>query len=348
MKKIKFIRILSCILLIAIFAITGCSASKTNNKDADVNEYEEAVFDREAIEGKMAVYYLSSGLTLSNWNGQVAGGDAILMIFPDGTTALLDCGHQAEGAHVLNRMKQLGIEKLDYFIVSHPHTDHIGGFDIIARHIDIEHIYMPPTEVMERADVVGLDFINTIETLSIPYTHVAAGDTFKIAEDVTVNVYNPEKGFGENTKINLNESSLLLKFIYKDSSFLFTGDIANNDVSDKFNHATEDWLVKKYGDELKADVLKIAHHGNGDTMSSMEYRAAISPKITVTISTFPRDLGEHNKNITAGAVALNTALDGDILVCTDGDGTYTVGVCHERTAAEYETLDTDKGFMIID
>ena len=143
-------------------------------------------------------------------------------------------------------------------------------------------------------------------------------------------------------------ASLLLKFIYKDSSFLFTGDIANNDVSESFNFATEDWLVEKYGDELKADVLKIAHHGNGDTMSSMEYRAAISPKITVTISTFPRDLGEHNKNITAGAVALNTALDGDILVCTDGDGKYTVGVCHGRTAAEYETLDTEKGFMTID
>lgn len=348
MKKIKFIRTLCCILSITIFAITGCGTPKTNEADSQANKYEDAVFDRELIEGKMAVYYLTSGLALTNWNGSVAGGDAILMIFPDGTTALLDCGHQAEGAHVLNRMKQLGIEKLDYFIVSHPHTDHIGGFDIIPHNVEIGHVYMPPIEVMERAENVALDFMETIEELGIPYTHLFAGDKFEIAEDVVVNVYHPESGFGEDTSINVNESSLLLKFVYKDSSFLFTGDIGNNDVSAGFNFATQDYLFKKYGDELQADVFKVGHHGSADLMTSMDFLAAVAPKISVAISTYPRDLVEHNKNIEVGAIALDTGLDGDVLIYTDGDGTYDVGVCKDRNVIEYETIDTKDGFMHIE
>ena len=352
MKKFKFLKQIVLLILVMMFVLTGCKSDQSASNDATRavtgDAYESAVFDREKVEGKMAVYYLTSGLSISTWLNQTAGGDAMIIIMPDGTTAMLDCGHQGEGAHALNRLKQLGIDKLDYFIVSHPHTDHIGGFSIIARHVDIGRVYMPPTEVMERADVVAKDFIAELEEKNIPYTHLAAGDVVELSKDVTMKVYNPDPGFGSNTKINLNESSLLTKFIYKDSSYLMNGDIANNGTSEKFNFATEDYLVAKYGEELKADVSKIGHHGNADSMSSMEWRETVGAKIYTTLTTFPRDVGEHNKNIEAGGISLNTALDGDFVIYTDGDGTYDVQVSKDRASMEYEVLDTKDGYMHVE
>lgn len=349
MKKIKFPRIISSLLIVLTLTLTGCNASQSNsNQDASgLQAYESSVFDRDIVEGKMAVYYLSSGLNISTWYNQTSGGDSMILIMPDGTTALLDCGHQGEGAHVVNRLKQLGIDKLDYFIVSHPHTDHIGGYSIVMRHMEVGHVYMPPVEVMERADNVGLRFIEDIEAMGISYTHLAAGDTFEIAKDVTVKVYNPEIGFDEKAKINLNESSLLMKFVYKDSSFLMNGDISNNTVKEN-GYDTEIQLVKKWGDELQADVSKIGHHGNADAMSTSEWRNVVNAKIYVTMSTFPRDLAEHMKNVNAGAESLNTALDGDMVIYTEGDGTYDVQVSKDRTVMEYDVLNTKDGHMRVE
>ncbi|MBQ8802082.1 MAG: MBL fold metallo-hydrolase [Tyzzerella sp.] len=349
MRKIKFLRIVSILSLALTLVLTGCNASQANSEQdgPELKDYEASVFDRELTEGKMAVYYMSSGLNISTWYNSTSGGDLMLLIMPDGTTALLDCGHQGEGAHVVNRLKALGIDKLDYFIVSHPHTDHIGGYSIVMRHMDVGHVYMPPVEVMERADNVGLRFIADIEEMGIPYTHLASGDTFEIAKDVTVKVYNPEIGFDADKKINLNESSLLMKFVYKESSFLMNGDISNNTIKEN-GYDTEIQLVNKWGDELQADVSKIGHHGNADAMSTSEWRAAVDAKIYVTMSTFPRDLAEHMKNVNAGAVSLNTALDGDLVIYTDGDGTYDIQVSKDRTIDGYELLETKDGFMHVE
>lgn len=350
MGKIKFLKRVSCVILIMVLISTGCSSIQSaSNEDTTVGVgYEDKVFDRKLVEGKMAVYYLSSGLGISTWYNQTAGGDAMIILMPDGTTAMLDCGHQGEGAHALNRLKQLGIDKLDYFIVSHPHTDHIGGFSIIAHNMDIGHVYMPPADVMERADVVAKDFIEDLGEMNIPYTHLAAGDEVKLTKEVTMKVYNPEVGFALDKTINLNESSLLTKFIYKDSSYLMNGDIANNAANEKFNFATEDYLVEKYGEELQADVSKIGHHGNADSMSSMKWRETVGAKIYTTLTTFPRDYGEHAKNLQAGGISLNTALDGDFVIYTDGDGTYDVQVSKDRATMEYEILETKDGYMHVE
>lgn len=351
MRKHTFLKITSILSLTLTLMLTGCNASQlssnTETNTENLQGYEASVFDPELAEGKMAVYYMTSGLNITSWYNQTAGGDAMILVFPDGKTALLDCGHQGEGAHVISRLNALGIEKLDYFIISHPHTDHIGGYSAILRHMEVGHVYVPPVEVMERADNVGLRFMEDIKELDIPYTHLASGDSVEVAKDVVMKVYNPEIGFDADKKINLNESSLLLKFVYNESSFLMNGDISNNTVKEN-GYDTEIQLVKKWGDELKADVSKIGHHGNSDSMSTAEWRDAVDAKIYVTISTFPRDLAEHLKNVNAGALSLNTALDGDFVIITEGDGTYDIQVSKDRTVDGYELLETKDGFMHVE
>lgn len=352
MKFHNYFTKVCCAMLILMFTLTGCSTSQevTESEVTSFRQkmaYEDSVFDREKVDGKFAVYYLTSGLAISSWKNQVAGGDAMIMIFPDGKTALLDCGHQGEAAHVLNRLNELGIEKLDYFIMSHPHTDHVGGYRLILRYMEIGHVYMPPVELMLRGDHVSLDIIETLEEKNIPYTTLKSGDEFEIAKDVNVKVYNPEPEFAAITSYNVNESSLLMKFVYKDSSFLMNGDIANN-TTNKDGYPTEEELVKKWGDELKADISKVGHHGNGNAMSTDEWRKAVDAKIYTTISTFPRSLAEHMAWESMGALSLNTALDGDFVIYTSGDGTYDIQVSQDRISEGYELLDTKEGYMHVD
>lgn len=346
-------RILCGVLsLIMIFLMVGCGNAATTTETEPISampiyEYEDAVFNREMVEGKFAVYYLTSGLAISTWRNQVAGGDAMIMIFPDGKTALLDCGHQGEAAHVVNRLNQLGISKLDYFIISHPHTDHAGGYRTILRKMEIGHVYIPPMEMMARADMVAMDFVETLEERNIPYTELVEGDEFDITTDVHVKVYNPTREFAAITKYNLNEASLLMKFTYKDSSYLFNGDIANNTIKSN-GYPTEEELVKRWGDELQADIVKTGHHGNADAMSTDVWRDAVDAKIYVTLSTFPRSFTEHVLWREASQGSLNTALDGDFVIFTSGDGTYEIQVSKDRISEGYELLDTTDGYMVVE
>lgn len=361
MKDNRYIRILCSVLcFVMVFGLVGCgntaagpeeppedAQAETRVEVVPPMAYEDITFDPELTKGKFAVYYLTSGLAISTWKNQTAGGDAMIMIFPDGKTALLDCGHQGEAAHVLNRLEQLGIDKLDYFIISHPHTDHAGGYRLILREKEVGHVYIPPMETMNRGDLITQDMINELERRNIPYTELVEGDEFDIATDVHVKVFNPTREFAAITTYNLNEASLLLKFTYKDSSYLFNGDISNNTVKGD-GYPTEEELVKRWGDELQADVSKVGHHGNNDAMSTDVWREAVGAKIYATISTFARSQSEHQAWESMGAISLNTALDGDFVVYTSGDGTYEVQVSKDRTVEGYELLDTADGHMTVD
>ncbi len=354
MKQSSYI-LKACGFFLAMLLLAGCGTAAPEQEVSETEgisvqppmAYEETVFDRDLTEGKFAVYYLTSNLALSSWKNQVAGGDSMILRFPDGTTALLDCGHQGEAAHVLNRLEQLGIEKLDYFIISHPHTDHVGGYRLILKHMEVGHVYMPPKELMERGDFISLDIINTLEERNIPYTELEAGDEFQIATDVNVKVFNPTREFAADGRYNVNEASLLLKFTYKDSSFLMNGDISNNTVKST-GYPTEEMLVEKWGKELQADVSKVGHHGNSDAMSTDTWRAAVNAKIYVTLSTFPRSLTEHMAWESMGAISLNTSLDGDMVIYTSGDGTYEVQVSKDRSVDGYELLNTTDGYLKVD
>ena len=64
-------------------------------------------------------------------------GDSILIVSPTGTSVLIDAGDAGKGKAVLAALKQYKIEKLDYFIASHPHPDHIGGADEVINQIKV-------------------------------------------------------------------------------------------------------------------------------------------------------------------------------------------------------------------
>ena len=273
----------------------------------------------------MACFFLAGD---NSWNAAEEGehsGDAVLFIAPDGTTMLYDCDTPNNGADIVYALQQLGIDKLDYFVNSHPHIDHMGGFSIIARHIEIGHVYT--SDAVSKNDGKNTPYydklLGIIEEKGIEHTYVSEGDTFDLTEDVHVKVYNPPKGL-KPSEVHYNEFSLVLKITYKDSSFLVGGDSGNRA---EFGRKTEELLVTKYGDELQADVSKINHHAEPSTQSSSPgWLASVNSKIYVgTMSTIPNDV-EHfkilKKCMETGATYLHTGIDGTVLIYTTGDGTY--------------------------
>ena len=117
---------------------------------------------------------------------------------------------------------------------------------------------------------------------------------------------------------NLNDESLVLRFDYGDSSFLFTGDQESD--------AEEDVLAS--GADVDVDVLKVGHHGS-NTSSSESFLAAVSPEIAVIQCGEGNEYGHPHLETLERLEAQNvtvyrTDLSGSIVITADGSGNYQV------------------------
>lgn len=315
-------------------------------------DYSDKVLDRSKVEGKFAVYFLGSDVHYTSYSYSQKGGDSVLLIAPDGTTMLYDCFKPVSAAYTVYALQELGIEKIDYFVNSHPHVDHMGGFPLIARYFEIGHVYLPGAKnAYENPGTEGgacAAMMTEIKEQKIPYSYLVEGDTFQFTSDISVKVYNPPADL-DFDNIDGNEWSLVLKFVYKDSSVLLGGDIGNNEA--KLGRATETELVAKYGSELQADVSKCNHHGdgnvNGNTKAgSKEWIATVNSKIYVACNSQFTDEKNWLLHTTTGAAVYHTGLDGTVLVYTSGDGTYDVQLEMERNNPEYFGItNAEKGYV---
>lgn len=360
MKK-KWYHLISAYVLGVVLLLSGCGTNPTSGSDKEVDsdaasedvwvesEYDDIIFDRTLTEGKMAAYYFHASDAWKYEGGTLKAGDSVLYIAPDGTTMLIDCGTPNFGAYIVHALQQLGIEKLDYFVNSHPHNDHIGGFSILSRHIEIGQVYMVPAEFEFQGG--GTDrplntvLVRKLEEYGIPYDYLIEGDSFKLGNEVNVQIYNPPVDF-DYANVDYNECSMLMKITYGDSSFLTGGDLGNDLV--KMGRASTTELISKYGTELQADVAKMNHHGNFiGTTGLDEWIETIGAKVHVGVDSAIDD-EEDFLMYGLDALALHTSLDGNICISTTGDGTYDVQVGQERYSSYYGKVDTENGLIHVE
>lgn len=344
------------LIALLLLCLSGCGLDKQNTITQNAEQesmddekdtvymraqYSDKVLDRSTVEGKFAVYFLGSDAHYTSYSYSQKGGDSVLLIAPDGTTMLYDCHKPISTAYVVYALQQLGIEKIDYYVNSHPHVDHMGGFTLVSRYFDIGHIYFPGAkDAYENPESQGgsvAAMMQEIKEFDIPYSYLVEGDSFKFSSEIDVQVYNPPADMDFDS-IDGNEWSLLLKFVYKDSSVLLGGDLGNN--GPKLGRASESELVEKYGSELQADVSKCNHHGdgnvNGNTMAgSKEWVKTVNSKIYVASNSQFTDEKNYFTHTASGAEVYHTGLDGTVLVYTSGDGIYDVQLEMERNNPDY-------------
>lgn len=370
MKKRQYIKISCSLLLALMMALSGCGADQQNNventstavsEDAIVEEevvdeedlyefkYTDLVLDRSKTEGKLAVYFLRGNDIWTTWRGGEHDGDSIFVIAPDGTTMLYDANTPNHGANIVYALQRLGIKKIDYFVNSHPHIDHLGGFPIIAKNFEIGHVY---TSAKDMTYVTGNNgrywrkMMSMIDELGIPHSYLQEGDTFTLGEDVQVKVYNPpsQEEMSNFNSVNENHISVLLKLTYGESSYLMGGDIEDT-------IQVETRLVEKYGSEIQADIAKANHHmmpNSAGSISTEAWLETIDAKVWVgQMSTLPDDF-EYFRFRQLDATILHTSLDGAVVISTTGDGTYDVQMEKDHPSEMYGSLDAVDGYMRIE
>lgn len=257
----------------------------------------------------------------------VGQGDGLVISFPNGKLMLLDSGGRVptdlaltEGeevfvedrisiaeAAVMPYLWRRGIKRLDYIVASHGHSDHVQGFADIGKSFAIGQAL---TGVIPTDDKQFADFQSAAQTADAPLRSIARGNQLNIA-GVAVEVLAPFRDSLEAAQA-ANNQSLVLRLRFGQRVFLLTGDIEKE---------LEARLVAE-PENLKTDVLKVAHHGSRSS-STAEFLARAQPSLAVISVADPSPFDHpHVETLaglqTIGARVLRTSQCGAITISTDG------------------------------
>jgi competence protein ComEC len=244
----------------------------------------------------------------------VGQGDAALIRTPAGKTVLIDAGTGKAARRVLAFLEASGINRLDLFVWTHPHADHIGGaravLDAIPVGVVLDSAFPHATNVYQRL-LAKLEEVKT--THGTRYVVARRGRTFNLDSGITLHVLGPPDAPFSGTRSDANSNSVVVRMTYGAATFLFTGDAEPN---------TQAWLLAS-GQDLSARVLKVAHHGSRHG-TGLEFMQRVRPQIAI-ISCGKGNSYRHPHPETLdlfkahGVKVYRTDQDGVVRVETDGE-----------------------------
>jgi beta-lactamase superfamily II metal-dependent hydrolase len=216
---------------------------------------------------------------------------------------LIDGADVDDRSKILKVLKQYKTQKLDWIVITHPHSDHMGSIPAVMQVYDFDKLYMPKLEV--KSEILN-DIAVEANNRGKPFTRAKAGTI--ISDDaVRAEILSPvHENYGEE-----NDYSAVVYLTYGKTSFLFMGDAEK---------AVENDLLKA-NNLPHADVLKVGHHGS-KTSSSKIFINAVNPLYAV-ITTGQNTYGHPNKETTSLLNAMQietfrTDLVGNITFVSDG------------------------------
>lgn len=185
----------------------------------------------------------------------VGQGDSIFIQTPNGKTILIDGGEATAGKTVTSYLKKNRVKKIDLLIATHPHSDHIGGIIDVVEKYQVESFYMPQ-KLHTSATFAKL--LDTVKKHNLRINAAKNDIAIHLEEDLDLFFLGPLKDYGDE----INHWSAVVKIVHKGNSFLFTGDIEAI--------VEEDLMMTYDADFLRAQFLKVAHHGS-NTSSTQNY-----------------------------------------------------------------------------
>ncbi len=194
-------------------------------------------------------------------------GNATLITTPNGETILIDGGeYDTYESHLLPFLEEQSINKIDYAIVTHYHSDHMGGIQNLTKDNKISRLFLPDYKDNDKSKSL---LVKDANKHKIPISYLSSGNTVKTQTDeLAIKVLHPPKGgnWGDNFH---NNSSLVLSITYGGDTFLLTGDIEAR---------TEKELIES--SRVSCDVLQVAHHGSS-TSSSKKFILSADPTYAI-------------------------------------------------------------------
>lgn len=238
----------------------------------------------------------------------VGQGDCSLVVC-DGQTLLIDAGENGHETDVINYLRSLGIEKLDYIIATHPHSDHIGGMAEVIEEFGMDNIIMPKlTKEQTPSTKTYTKMLEAIQTSDAKVISAKPGSSYALGTAV-IDILGPVTDDAED----LNSMSVVAKVTHGENSFMFTGDAETDEEKE----------IIETGADLDVDVLKMAHHGS-NTSSHKDFLAEATPEVCVIMCGENNDYGHPHKEPLERVKKYTdeiyrTDICGDIIISSDGE-----------------------------
>jgi competence protein ComEC len=287
-------------------------------------------------------------------------GDSILIISPAGKSVLIDAGDKGKGKVVLEALKRYKVEKLDYFIATHPHPDHIGGADEVMNAIKtgtvidngVDLSTPEPATASSKGGAKGAapvktrrsrkakspttffdEYKESLKQSGAKYEKAEPGKKYDLGGGAILTVLGPTEPFFTKDQMKAggnetNANSIVLRLDYGEFSMLFMGDA---------EHQTEQRMLSKDLD-LKAKILKVAHHGS-KYATSEDFVKRVKPEAAIISDGAWNRYGHPAQAVLDRLRAANvkvsrTDLQGEITITTRGKGDPTGAHVYEIKAAK--------------
>ena len=235
-------------------------------------------------------------------------GNADCILIQQGEhNVLIDAGDVGSDDEILDYLNRYNVEKFDLVISTHPDADHIGEMATILEQFPVDRFvmsFMP--EGKEPTTKVYASMLEMLDNKNIPVDEAEPGRIYTVGT-AQLQILAPLEEDDDT-----NAMSVVSRLTFGDRAFLFTGD-ADDGVERQM-------LTQGY--TLKADVLKVGHHGSR-TSTSAPFLQAVNPEIAV-ITCGERNRYEHPhteviERLNAARITTYRADEyGDVVITTDG------------------------------
>lgn len=231
----------------------------------------------------------------------VGQGDAALAVTPTGQDILIDGGPNDSVVNKLSKNIPFYNHKLDAVVLTHPHADHVAGLVAVASKYQIDKVYM--SGVTHTAPEY-LAFLKVLKDKNVSVQIVKSGDSLDFGDGIRLDFLFPLTKMENQSADNLNNSSVVTKLTWGESSAIFMGDLES---------AGQDELLAS-GQNVKANIIKVSHHGSKDSVND-KFLTAVNPKYAVISVGKDNNFGHPSRemlDLLKGLIIYRTDYDGDV------------------------------------
>lgn len=238
----------------------------------------------------------------------IGQGDATFIQTENGNQILIDGGPNRKVLSELSKIMPFYDRSIDAIIATHPDSDHIGGMPDVLNKYDVDFFIEPGAE---STNAVGKELEKIVEEKKIKKVLARRGMKLTLSDNGYLLILFPDR---DVSRMDTNDTSIVAKLVYGNTSFLFTGDSSQK---------IEKYLVSIDKENLDVDVLKTGHHGS-KTSTSDALLGYVSPQYAVISAGKNNKYGHPHKEILEklnrfGVKILRTDTNGAVLIKSGGE-----------------------------